>query len=64
MMSVHEPDYWFFGHWHKTMAYKHGKTTYVCLGIHDYIDVDLADSEQIGKAVAERFAHNKTGDIR
>lgn len=63
MMGIHEPDFWFFGHWHHSMAYKRGKTTYVCLGIHDYVDVDLADSEQIGKAVAERFTQNKTGDI-
>jgi predicted phosphodiesterase len=55
MSAVHEPDFHFFGHWHHSMAYKHGKTTYVCLGIHDYIDVDLSDSDKIEKAISERF---------
>jgi predicted phosphodiesterase len=55
MSDIHEPDFWFFGHWHHTMVYKQGKTTYVCLGEHDYIDVDLNDSDQMSKAIGERF---------
>jgi predicted phosphodiesterase len=55
MSHAHEPDFWLFGHWHHTMAYKHGKTTYVCLGIHDYIDIDLTDSDKIRKVISERF---------
>jgi hypothetical protein len=55
MIGIHEPEFFFFGHWHHTMAYKYGRTTYVCLGIHDYIDVDLSDSDQIHAAITEKF---------
>jgi hypothetical protein len=40
-IDAHEPDEWYFGHWHKTMAYKHGRTIFQCIGELDYIDVEL-----------------------
>jgi hypothetical protein len=51
----HQPQFWVFGHWHKTMRFKVGNTTFVCLGELDYIDVDLSDSEQMLEAIAEKF---------
>ncbi len=41
LLEIHEPDFHYFGHWHKTMTYKHGKTTYQCIGELDFIDVEL-----------------------
>jgi len=41
MFDIHQPDEWYFGHWHNTMQYKHGRTMFHCLGIHDYVDVEL-----------------------
>lgn len=39
--EAHQPDFHFFGHWHKTMAYKHGRTMFQCIGELDYVDVEL-----------------------
>lgn len=39
--DAHQPEFHFFGHWHKTMTYKSGNTTFQCLGELDYIDVEL-----------------------
>ena len=55
MLHIHQPDFHFFGHWHFTRAYKYRNTTFVCLGILDYIDVDLSDNEQMSQAIYEKF---------
>jgi len=55
LMDIHQPDFHFFGHWHNSTSYRHGSTTYVCLGELDYIDVDLNDSEQMHEAIYEKF---------
>jgi len=31
LLNNHEPEYWFFGHWHKSRTINYGKTTFVCL---------------------------------
>lgn len=41
LFEMHQPEEWYFGHWHKTMAYKSGRTTFQCIGELDYIDVEL-----------------------
>lgn len=41
MLDLHQPDEWYFGHWHHTMQYKHGRTLFTCIGELDYIDVDI-----------------------
>jgi len=41
MFDIHQPDEWYFGHWHHTMQYKHGRTMFQCIGILDYVDVEL-----------------------
>ncbi len=53
--EAHRPEFHFFGHWHHTMAYTHGNTTFVCLGELDTIDVDLSNSEQMHEAIYEKF---------
>lgn len=54
--QAHQPEFHFFGHWHKTMTFKDGNTTFVCLGELDTIDVDLKSSDQIQQAIAEKFS--------
>jgi predicted phosphodiesterase len=39
--EAHQPEFHFFGHWHKTMTYKSGNTTFMCLGELDFVDVEL-----------------------
>ena len=55
-IDAHQPEFHFFGHWHRTMTYQYGKTTFVCLRELDYIDVDLNDSNQMHLAIAEKFS--------
>lgn len=31
LFNIHEPDYWFFGHWHRSRTIKHGKTLFLCI---------------------------------
>jgi len=39
--DAHQPEEWYAGHWHQTMQYKHGNTKFMCIGILDYVDVEL-----------------------
>lgn len=41
LFDIHQPDEWYFGHWHKTMQFKSGRTMFHCLGIYDFVDVEL-----------------------
>ncbi len=41
LFELHQPENWYFGHWHYTMQYKHSNTNFHCLGIYDYVDVEL-----------------------
>jgi hypothetical protein len=41
LFELHQPESWYFGHWHYTMAYQHGNTMFRCLGIYDFVDVEL-----------------------
>jgi len=41
MFEIHQPDEWYFGHWHKTMSYKSGRTMFQCIGELEHIDVEL-----------------------
>jgi hypothetical protein len=45
MYEIHQPDFWFFGHWHITKHLKLGNTRFHCLGELDYIDFDLDSLE-------------------
>lgn len=39
--EVYQPEFHFFGHWHQTMTYKSGNTTFQCLRELDYVDIEL-----------------------
>ena len=41
MLDIHQPDEWYFGHWHHSMEYRYGRTMFRCIGILDYVDVEL-----------------------
>jgi hypothetical protein len=41
LMEIHQPNEWYFGHWHTTMQYKYGRTIFQCIGELDYVDVEL-----------------------
>lgn len=41
MFDIHQPDEWYFGHWHVTMQCKFGRTMFHCLGELDYVDIEL-----------------------
>lgn len=41
MFEIHQPDFWFFGHWHYTKHQKIHNTHFQCIGELDYIDFDL-----------------------
>jgi len=41
MFEIHQPDEWYFGHWHHTMQYKYGRTLFQCIGELDYVDVEM-----------------------
>jgi hypothetical protein len=45
MFEIHQPDFWFFGHWHHTLHQKIHNTHFQCLGELDYIDFDLETLE-------------------
>ena len=31
LLNIHEPEYWFFGHWHQSRTISYGKTKFTCL---------------------------------
>ncbi|PHS22262.1 MAG: hypothetical protein COA84_13980 [Robiginitomaculum sp.] len=41
MFELHQPEKWIYGHWHETLQEKINGTTFTCLGICDYMDVQL-----------------------
>lgn len=59
MFDYHQPDQWFFGHWHCSSTRKIKNTTFVCLGECDYIDVDLNDTEKTEIAIKEKFKEDE-----
>lgn len=41
MFDIHQPEEWYFGHWHHTKTEVIRGTKFTCLGEMDYVDVDL-----------------------
>lgn len=39
LFSIHQPQLWVFGHWHRNVEKKIGKTTFICLDELSWIDV-------------------------
>lgn len=47
MFEIHQPKYWFFGHWHHTSKTSLNGTQFQCIGELDFIDFDLEKMEII-----------------
>jgi len=41
MFEIHQPELHFFGHWHDTQIMKMEGTTFQCIGISDFVDVEI-----------------------
>lgn len=41
MWEYHQPEMWFFGHWHETKDITLNGTKFQCLGCLEYMDVDI-----------------------
>lgn len=41
MFEIHQPEEWYFGHWHATKSRVIDGTKFNCLGICDFVDVEL-----------------------
>lgn len=41
MFEAHQPEHWIFGHWHYTKSMVLNGTKFQCLGINDFIDMEL-----------------------
>ena len=41
MFEIHQPEQWFFGHWHHTRKMTIEGTVFQCLGELDFVDVEL-----------------------
>jgi predicted phosphodiesterase len=39
LLNIHEPEYWFFGHWHRSRIIQYGRTTFRCLDELEVCDV-------------------------
>lgn len=47
MFYFHQPKYWIFGHWHKTISFTTLGTAFRCLGELDYLDINLETMEEV-----------------
>lgn len=41
MLEIHAPKLWVFGHHHKTRVYDKNGCKFICLGIMDFIDIEI-----------------------
>lgn len=41
MWKAHQPEEWYFGHWHYNLVHRKGNTKFRCIDINDYVDVEL-----------------------
>jgi hypothetical protein len=41
MLDIHQPKFWFFGHWHHNVIYDRGDTRFICLGELQWLDFDF-----------------------
>lgn len=45
MFEIHQPKFWFFGHWHMTKTFEMNGTIFHCLGIDDFVDFDFQNQQ-------------------
>lgn len=41
MWQSYEPEAWYFGHWHQSKDLLRRRTTFRCLGINEYLDIEV-----------------------
>lgn len=51
MFAIHQPDLWCFGHWHHSVEADVRGTHFHCLGICDWVDVDLSTGAYVGRPI-------------
>lgn len=47
MFEIHQPKFWFFGHWHNTIEMDIDGTHFHCLGELDFVDFDFENMEYV-----------------
>jgi len=40
LLNIHEPEYWFFGHWHQSRTIVYGQTNFTCLNELETYTID------------------------
>ncbi len=43
LLEEHTPEYWFFGHWHRSWQAKWGESTFICLNSREVYDLEVTD---------------------
>lgn len=41
MLDIHQPKEWYFGHWHVSLSFVQGRTTFRCLDELEFVDIDI-----------------------
>lgn len=41
MFEIYQPEFWYFGHWHDTQNMVIEGTSFQCVGISDFVDVEI-----------------------
>ena len=41
MLDIHQPKEWYFGHWHVSLSFVRGRTTFRCLDELEFVDIDI-----------------------
>lgn len=41
MFAIHQPEVWFFGHWHTSLTHLEGKTLFMCLAELETVSIDV-----------------------
>jgi len=47
LFSRWKPELWIFGHWHKSSRKEIGGTKFICLGINEFVDINLDTLEMM-----------------
>lgn len=47
MFEIHQPDFWFYGHWHHTVEADINGTHFHCLGELDFVDFDFEKMDYV-----------------
>lgn len=51
MFIRHQPEFWFFGHWHLTVSKEKDGCLFYCIGINDFVDFDEGERKLVKKSL-------------